>query len=131
MPLVNLTQDNFEEVIANNSFVVLDFWADWCGPCKQFAPIFEAAAEKYPHIVFAKIDTEAEQALAASFHIRSIPTVIIMREEVILYSKPGALPTSVFEELIEKANGLDMKVVHENIKKEAEKDEKMRNTPTL
>lgn len=127
MPLVHLTQENFEEVIANSPFIVLDFWANWCGPCKQFAPVFEEASQKYPDIVFAKIDTEAEQELAAAFHIRSIPTIIIMREEVILYSKPGALPMQIFTELLDKAASLDMTVVHDRIKEEAAKDEKFNN----
>ncbi len=118
MAVLELTKDNFESTILENDFILLDFWAPWCGPCRAFAPIFEAASEKYPDIVFAKVNTEVEQELAANFQIRSIPTLMIFREKVIIFSQPGSLPASALEDLIGKARELDMAEVHKEIAEE-------------
>ena len=118
MATVQLTKDNFEPTIAGNSMVIVDFWAPWCGPCRSFAPVFDAASEKYPEIVFAKVNTDEEQELAAKFQIRSIPTLMILREQVILFSQPGALHASALENIIEQARAVDMARVHEEIRKE-------------
>ncbi|MBD3610391.1 MAG: thioredoxin [Gammaproteobacteria bacterium] len=118
MAAIDLTKENFEETINNNDIVLLDFWAEWCGPCKSFKPVFEAAAEKYPDIVFAKIDTEAEQELAAMFQIRSIPTLMAFREKVVIFSQPGALQASQLEQLIEQIKDLDMDQVRKEIEEQ-------------
>jgi thioredoxin 1 len=112
---VDLTKENFEEVASKNDFVIIDFWAPWCGPCKSFAPTFEASSEKHDDIVFGKVNTEEQQELSAHFQVRSIPTLMIMREQVIIFSQPGALQASQFEDLIEKARELDMKEVHAKV----------------
>jgi thioredoxin 1 len=118
MAVLDLNEENFESTIVNNDFVILDFWAPWCGPCKGFAPVFEAAAEKHPDIVFAKINTEEQQGLAAHFQIRSIPTLMIFREKVIIYAQPGALPAGAFDDLVARAKEVDMAKVHEEMAKE-------------
>lgn len=118
MAVIELTQENFEQTVLNNDFVIVDFWAPWCGPCRGFAPVFEAASEKHPDIVFAKVNTEEAQALAAHFQIRSIPTLMIFREKVIIYAQPGALPASALDDLIARARELDMAKVHAEIAKE-------------
>ena len=115
MPAIDLTKDSFESTILGNNIVIVDFWAPWCGPCRGFAPIYEAAADKYPDIVFAKVNTEVEQELAASFQIRSIPTLMVFRENVILYSEAGSLPAHALDALIEQVKGLDMAQVHKDI----------------
>jgi thioredoxin len=112
---IDLTKDNFEEVVTGNDMVIVDFWAPWCGPCRGFAPVFEAASEKYPDIVFAKINSDDEQELAGHFGIRSIPTLMIFREKVILYSEAGALPASGLDSVISQAKVLDMAKVHAEI----------------
>jgi len=115
---IELNKENFKETIENNDFVIVDFWAPWCGPCQGFLPVYEELSEKYPNIVFAKVNTEDEQELAAGFQIRSIPTLMMFREQVILYSEAGALQKQQLEELIEKASGLDMAEVHKQMAEE-------------
>jgi thioredoxin 1 len=112
---VELTSDNFDEVVSGNDLVLVDFWAEWCGPCRWFAPVFEQAAQRHQDIVFAKVDTEAQPALAASFGIMSIPTLMIVRDKVMLYAQPGALPEQALEELIGKARAVDMDDVRRRI----------------
>lgn len=118
MASVELTAENFDSTITNNDIVIVDFWADWCGPCKMFAPTFEAASEKDPEIVFGKVDTEAEQSLAAAAGIQSIPTLMVFREKVLLFSQAGALPPAALEDLITQVKGLDMAAVHAEIAKQ-------------
>ena len=120
MAVLELNEANFEDTILANDFVVLDFWAPWCGPCRGFAPVFEAASEKHADIAFAKVNTEEQQALAAHFQIRSIPTLMIFREKVIIYSQAGALPAGAFDDLLARAREVDMAKVHEEIAKEAQ-----------
>jgi len=112
---IEITAQNFEETIEKNDIVIVDFWAEWCGPCKSFSPIYEDVSEKNEGIVFGKIDTEAEQELAGHFQIRSIPTLMIFREQVVLFSQPGMLNQEQLQEVIEKVKGIDMKKVHEEI----------------
>ena len=118
MASVELTAENFDSTITDNDIVIVDFWADWCGPCKMFAPTFEAASEKDPEIVFGKVDTEAEQSLSAAAGIQSIPTLMVFREKVLLFSQAGALPPAALEDLITQVKGLDMAQVHAEIAKQ-------------
>lgn len=121
---LELTEKNFEETMKKGGTLVIDFWAAWCGPCRAFAPVFEAAAEKNKDLVFAKVDTDAEQGLANAFEVRSIPTLAVFRDNVLLYLEAGAMPAKALDQLIEHVRGLDMKQVHEEIaakKAEAEK----------
>ncbi len=115
MATIELTEHNFQETIEKNDMVVIDFWAAWCGPCRSFAPVFETASGKYQDIVFGKVNTEAERALAGSFRVRSIPMLVIIREQVVLFAQPGALPASALDELIEQARALDMADVHQQV----------------
>ncbi|MCW4353917.1 thioredoxin [Hoyosella sp. YIM 151337] len=108
MATVSLTSKNFSDVASQQGIVLIDFWASWCGPCRMFGPIFERVSAKHPDIVFAKVDTEAEQELARSFQIRSIPTLMAVRDGVVLYSQPGALPEPLLEQLIAKVREADM-----------------------
>ena len=115
MPVVELTKDNFEEVVTTNSTVIVDYWAPWCGPCRGFAPVFEKVAEQHPDVVFAKVNTDEEQEIAAHFQIRSIPTLMVFRERIIVFSQPGALPQGAFEQVVQKAKELDMEDVRQRI----------------
>jgi len=115
MATVELTKENFEEIVSKNDMVMVDFWAPWCGPCKGFAPIYDAASEKYADVVFAKVNTDEEQELAQHFSIRSIPTLMMFREKVILFSQAGALPAAGIDSIISQAKALDMEQVHKEI----------------
>jgi thioredoxin 1 len=120
MATLKLGKDNFEEVIRSNEIVLVDFWAAWCGPCRYFAPIFEASSEEHPDIVFAKVDTEAEQELAAAFGIMSIPTLMVFRDQIALYAQPGALPAPALEDPIAQVKALNMDDVRRKVAAQAE-----------
>lgn len=115
MATVDLTKNNFEQIVTGNALVVLDFWAAWCGPCRGFAPVFDAASEKHRDIVFGKINADDEQELAGTFGVRSIPFVVVMREKVVVFAQAGALPAAGLDSVISQARALDMAQVHREI----------------
>ncbi|MCX4658504.1 thioredoxin [Streptomyces sp. SID4919] len=115
---MELTKENFDQTVSENSFVVIDFWAEWCGPCRQFAPVYEKTAEANPDLVFAKVDTEAQPELAQAFEIQSIPTLMIVRDQVAVFAQPGALPEAVFTDVLRQARELDMDEVRKSIAEE-------------
>ena len=115
MAVIELTKANFEDVVTKNDMVIIDFWASWCGPCRSFAPVFEAASEQHQDIVFGKVNADDEQGLAAGFSIRSIPYVMLLREKVVLFAQAGALPAEGLESVIRQARALDMAQVHKEV----------------
>jgi len=115
MATIELTKDNFEQTVNGNPIVIVDFWAPWCGPCRGFAPVFEKASEAHPDVVFAKVNSDEQQELAGAFNIRSIPTLMVFREKVVLFQQAGALPGQALDQVLTQAKTLDMAKVHEEI----------------
>ena len=118
MATVALTMDNLENTVLDNDIVLIDFWADWCGPCKSFGPIFEKVSDKHPDVIFGKVDTDAQQEVAAQFGIRSIPTLAIFREQILLFNQAGALTESVLEQIVDRVKDLDMEEVRQAVEAE-------------
>ncbi len=115
MATIELTKDNFEQTVNGNPIVIIDFWAPWCGPCRGFAPVFEKASDAHPDVVFAKVNSDEQQELAGSFNIRSIPTLMVFREKVVVFQQAGALPGQALEQVLAQAKSLDMAKVHAEI----------------
>jgi thioredoxin 1 len=125
MPTIELTKENLDSTIEDNAIVFIDFWAEWCGPCKMFGPVFKAASDKYADIVFASCNTEEQQEVAGSFGIRSIPTLAVFREKILIFMQPGALPAAALDEIVGKVKELDMDEVRADIEKQkCEQEEK-------
>ena len=123
MATIDLTKDTFESVITDNDIVLLDFWAPWCGPCSQFTPVYESISESHPTIVFAKVNTEEEHELAGNFQIRSIPTLMVFREQIVVFSQPGAMAPAGLETVIEKVGELDMDEVRQQVAQQEKSQE--------
>ena len=121
--VIELTKENFEEIVTQNDIVLIDFWAPWCAPCRTFAPIYEEVSEKNEGIVFAKINTEEEQELAAHFQIRSIPTLMIFREQIIIFADAGMLPAPALQDIIDKASELDMDQVRKEVEEQQQQQQ--------
>ena len=119
MAVIEVTKDSFDSTVTANEIVLLDFWAPWCGPCRQFAPVFETMSESHPDIVFAKVNTEEERELAGHFQIRSIPTLMVFRQQIIVFAQPGALPPAALSSLVEQVQELDMDDVRRQIAEQA------------
>ena len=124
MATIDLTQENFEKTVNENPLVIVDFWAPWCGPCKGFAPVYEQASEAHPGVVFAKVNTDEQQELASAFAIRSIPTLMVFRDKVIVFQQAGALPRTALDQVITQAKSLDMAKVREDIRQHNNESEK-------
>jgi thioredoxin 1 len=120
VPTVALNRENFEQIVLGNDIVIVDFWAPWCGPCRSFAPVFEAASESHSDVVFGKVNTEEEQELGAAFEIRSIPTLMVFREKVLVFAQPGALPAPALEDLLTQVKDLDMDEVQKKVREAVE-----------
>ena len=120
MAVVELTKENFEQVVTSNPMVIVDYWAPWCGPCRGFAPVFESVAEANPDVVFAKVNTDEEQEIAQHFQIRSIPTLMVFKDQVIVFSQAGALPKGPFEQVVAQAKALDMDEVRRQMAEQGE-----------
>jgi thioredoxin 1 len=129
MATVDLSMENLESTISGNEIVLIDFWADWCGPCKMFAPTYEKVSEEYPNIVFAKVDTEAHQQLAGQFQIRSIPTLVVFKDQIGIFSQPGALPEEGLTDLIDQVVNLDMDDVRKEIAEQEKAEQEKAETP--
>ncbi|MCC6138819.1 MAG: thioredoxin [Bdellovibrionaceae bacterium] len=122
MSTIEITKENFQSTYESNDIVILDFWAEWCGPCKSFAPVYESVSKKFPNVIFGKIDTEKQPELAAHFEIRSIPTIMVIREQIELFFQPGALNEELLIELVEKVTSLDMEEVKKQLAVEEAED---------
>ncbi len=119
MSTIALTKDNFDSIVENNDIIIIDFWAEWCGPCKNFAPVFEQVSEQYPDIIFGKIDTEDQPELAQDFNVRSIPLLLVLKENIAIFSQAGALPASALSDIVDQAKALDMDKVRQDLENQS------------